>query len=576
MEVIAGYKILEEVGRGSGATVYKAVQVSLGRTVALKVLHPHLAGASEYLKRFHREAESVANLTHPNIVRIYDIGSEGETYYLAMEYCSGTTLSQILSERHKLDLASANGIVAQVAKALSYIHEHGFVHRDVKPSNIIVDDNGQVKITDLGIARPIEGTGITISGMVLGTPEYMSPEQVKGEKVNASTDIYSLGIVIYEMLTGELPFKAKNAVALGRQHICESPPPPRSVESGISPGIEKVILKTIAKSPEKRYRGCGEFLTDWEEAVKSGGSEKLGRRKQVATYVVVAFLVALISGFLLWKLPGSMYVSSIPRDADIYLDGKRIGVTPEDIAGVHPGKHILTVEKDGYQVHVVELRVSRWKKLSVFVPLQKSANPVAVNLPSQTGEGEDSPSNLDVAEERRNIVATGEKTQLRVVRIPGDEGRIREGSNLIDMEDEVSWETLDTVDFHSGGVFEKEESLSTTLIGSDPGKWIHDDRTEYVPSDGEVMSEIPAEVVDSFAEGNVPVGKISAVNRTTGRVALHIKGVREGDILHVIRRRRFIASIEISRVYRFNTAVGAVTESSKIWRINPGDIVIGD
>ena len=587
-EVIDDYRILEEIGGGSAASVYKAVQISLDRIVALKVLHSHLASDSGYLRRFYREAESVANLTHPNIVQIYDIGRKGEIYYLAMEYCSGTTLGQMLTERHKLDLASVDTIATQIAQTLSYIHEHGFVHRDIKPSNIIVGENGQVKITDLGIARAVEGTGITVSGIIVGTPEYMSPEQVKGEKVNASTDIYSLGIVIYEMLTGELPFKAENPVALARQHIYEPPPPMHSLGLKIYPGIENVIFKAIAKSLEKRYRSCREFLSDWEEALKFSGSVQVGERRGVLRFVSAVFLIVLASGLLLWKLPDSMYVSSIPGDAEVYLDGDKVGTTPKDIVGVYPGRHKLTVEKDGYQAYSTELNVSRWKKLSIFVPLQRNTNPVAVNLPSRPAKKVDSLSDVDVAKGRRNIIAAEEKTQLRIVKISWDERTSEKRSNLMAMVNGEDRETINVAEVkgenleipnaadHSGGETRREESLPARLIDPDFNKWIHDKSMEYVPPNEEVMSEIPLDAVESFAEGNVQVGKISALNRATGCVALHIRGVEEGDILHVIRRRRFVAGVKITRVYDFDTAVGTVTESSEIWRINPGDIVIGD
>ena len=200
------YKIVEEIGRGGFATVYKAIDATLNRTVALKVLVAPPPGDPTFLERFWREARTAANLKHPNIVSIYEVAEIEGRYCLAMEFLPGRTLAQVLQEEKVLPPRRVAEITQQLASALDYAHARGFVHRDIKPSNIITDDQGHVTLTDFGTVKPAEGTKLTAPWMSLGTPEYMSPEQIGGLAIKPASDIYYLGIVCYEMLSGQVPF----------------------------------------------------------------------------------------------------------------------------------------------------------------------------------------------------------------------------------------------------------------------------------------------------------------------------------------------------------------------------------
>ena len=249
------YEIREHLGDGSTATVYKAYDTRLGRDVALKLLLPHVKDSTR--KRFFQEATSAAQLNHPNIMAIYDIDEDGDRHFLVMEYVDGVALSFYVP-------AAADVIVdlgTQIALALQYAHERQIIHRDIKPANIKVTPEGKVKIMDLGLALPHDAKRVTAHGMVIGTPAYLSPEQAQGLKLDHRTDIYSLGIVLYEMATGQLPFNADDISALLLQQVKQPPPPPRVVNADLPAALESVILKCLEKNPVRRFQSCGALAT---------------------------------------------------------------------------------------------------------------------------------------------------------------------------------------------------------------------------------------------------------------------------------------------------------------------------
>jgi len=266
------YRILARLGRGGMAEVYKAFQPSLDRYVAVKLLHAFMAEDKDFLARFQREAKNVAALRHPNIVQVFDFDVEGEQYYMVMEYLDGPTLKTRLETLHqrgeRLPLVEVLRIVRDVGSALAYAHGRGIVHRDVKPANVILETSGRVILTDFGVAKILSGTQFTATGTVLGTPAYMSPEQGLGQPGDGRSDIYSLGVMLYEMATGRLPFDADTPLAVVMKHVKDPLPLPRSVQPDLPESLERVILRALAKEPAERYDRVEALLADLEAVGK--------------------------------------------------------------------------------------------------------------------------------------------------------------------------------------------------------------------------------------------------------------------------------------------------------------------
>ena len=257
------YELNHLIARGGMAEVYRAHDRLLDRPVALKVLFPELSVDRSFVERFRREAQAAANLSHPNIVPVFDWGEDSGTYFIVMEYIDGRPLSSILKSAGPLSPERTADIGAHVAAALGYAHKHGVVHRDVKPGNVLITDDGQVKVTDFGIARAVNTEeSLTQTGAVMGTATYFSPEQAEGLGVDARSDIYSLGVVLFEMVVGRPPFLGDSPVAVASKHVRDHPPAPRELNPQIPPTFEAIILKAMAKDPAYRYATAEELRAD--------------------------------------------------------------------------------------------------------------------------------------------------------------------------------------------------------------------------------------------------------------------------------------------------------------------------
>lgn len=255
------YEIIGEIGKGGMATVYKAIQRSLQRTVALKVIHPNLIHDSEFVERFHSEAKIAASFNHPNIISIYDISIENGVHYIAMEYLEGDDLRQIIKNREKLTIVQTIEIISAIASALDYIHSRGFLHRDIKTSNIFITKNSRIVLMDFGIARALGHSNLSQTGSILGTPEYMSPEQAQGMTLNKQSDLYSLGVVMFECLTGRLPFHSENPLST-IYHIINTPPPSINLlNKSVPKWIKSINEKLLAKSPRDRFNSGAEVIS---------------------------------------------------------------------------------------------------------------------------------------------------------------------------------------------------------------------------------------------------------------------------------------------------------------------------
>lgn len=277
------YTILERIGRGGMATIYKAYQPTLERYVAIKVLPDHLADDPGFRQRFHREAVAVGRLRHPNILTIYDHGEQDGQTYIVSEFIDGGTLHDLLGK--PLPTSEVVSLLAPVASAIDYAHSMGVVHRDVKPTNILIGKNREPVLSDFGLARMMESTErLTVSGMIMGTPEYMAPEQCEGDEPRAAADIYSLGVVAYEMLTGRVPFSAATPAAVIIAQIQSPLPLPRSINPDLPPRVEEALLRVLAKSPEVRFATATELV----DAIRAAAEPVVSAAPPAAVSVLVS------------------------------------------------------------------------------------------------------------------------------------------------------------------------------------------------------------------------------------------------------------------------------------------------
>ena len=322
------YKILEVIGKGGMATVYKAIQLNLNRIVALKVIHPNLVYDEEFLARFHREARTAASLNHPNIVMIIDEGVENGIHFMAMEYLEGDDLRNLIKRKGTLSVDEVVRIIAPIAEALDYVHLKGLVHRDVKSANIFITKEGRPVLTDFGIAHAASGTRLTQAGTVIGTPEYMSPEQAEGKEIDGRSDLFSLGIVMFECLTGRVPFKGDNPLTTIHKIIYDNSPTIRKMNIRVPGWMENIVNRTLEKSLEKRVPNGQLLAMKLREGKSFSGSFKrdqiranslqynpylaspVKKRENKAILMILVLVVVLMMAATLVYFNGNAWINS--------------------------------------------------------------------------------------------------------------------------------------------------------------------------------------------------------------------------------------------------------------------------
>jgi predicted Ser/Thr protein kinase len=439
------YDVVRELGRGSMGIVYQGYDPVIGRTIAIKTMLTEGLSPQEFEEfraRFQREAQAAGVLSHPNIVNVFDYGEDNGVLFLIMEYLEGKSLEKLVEGQNILPIETIIPMYDQVCGALDHAHQHGIVHRDIKPANIMILDNGLVKVTDFGIAKMVS-MGMTQAGQVLGTPNYMSPEQVKGRQVDGRSDIFSLGIILYDLLTGEMPFSGQNVTTVIYKIINENPIPPRELDATIHPGLSYVVCKALAKSPDERYQTCRELADDLRNFKCLGTAPSATIKVNVPTLQIAEAeraaapsvespappaappeaaaiapasayekllaspmgwaLIALLGVVTLGIFGGARYLylhnrnaqvaarvgqllveSNVPG-AQIAVDGQSEPnwVTPYTIPALSPGSHEVVVSKEGYANYQQTVTIEGGKTNSVNASLTEQAPEAPVQQPTE-------------------------------------------------------------------------------------------------------------------------------------------------------------------------------------------------
>jgi serine/threonine-protein kinase len=392
LQTVGRYEITGELGRGAMGVVYKALDPTIGRTVALKTMRLDVHGldAKEMVRRFQNEARAAGVLNHPNIVTIYDAGEQDGIFYIAMEFIEGTTLHEVLAEQRVLATDEVLQLTRQICRGLDYAHSNGIVHRDIKPANIMITGNGTVKIMDFGIAKT--GGQVTNTGQVLGTPNYMAPEQVKGRQLDGRSDLFSLGVILYEMLTGEKPFVGQNVTTIIYKIVNENPITPRDLDVTVHPGLSAIVTKALAKAPDDRYQTGADLVRDLEN-YKLAGPVRSGSTAAVspapAPEKTVVLPVRVVSGSTVraaaaapapvrWPIP-------LRRPTTAILSSKRSVLLATVVTVV-----VLGCAMGGYAYHRTQVKMRQLAEQAKAkdAQMQAAREPIAIAIPAPTPNNE--------------------------------------------------------------------------------------------------------------------------------------------------------------------------------------------
>ena len=400
IQTVGRYEITGELGRGAMGVVYKALDPTIGRTVALKTMRLDVHGldAEEMVRRFQNEARAAGVLNHPNIVTIYDAGQEDGIFYIAMEFIEGTTLHELLAEKHVLPTDEVVQITRQICRGLDYAHSNGIVHRDVKPANIMLTPNGTVKIMDFGIAKT--GGQVTNTGQVLGTPNYMAPEQVKGRPLDGRSDLFSLGVILYEMLTGEKPFVGQNVTTIIYKIVNETPITPRDLDVTVHPGLNAIVTKALAKAPDDRYQSGAELIRDIEN-YKLAGTGRISSTGAFAPAPVqpdktVVLPVRVVGSAVKAAAAAAPARGPVPllRPATAIISSKRNLLIAAIVTIL-----VLGSAMGGYAYHRTQVKMRQLAEQTKAREAQQIAEqhqPIAIAIPEPTPAPEETPAHSDM------------------------------------------------------------------------------------------------------------------------------------------------------------------------------------
>ena len=387
IQTVGRYEITGELGRGAMGVVYKALDPTIGRTVALKTMRLDVHGldAQEMVRRFQNEARAAGVLNHPNIVTIYDAGEQDGIFYIAMEFIEGTTLHELLAEKRVLATDEVLQLTRQICRGLDYAHSNGIVHRDIKPANIMITANGSVKIMDFGIAK--SGGQVTNTGQVLGTPNYMAPEQVKGRQLDGRSDLFSLGVILYEMLTGEKPFVGQNVTTIIYKIVNENPITPRDLDVTVHPGLSAIVTKALAKAPDDRYQTGADLVRDLENyklagPVRTGSTAAISPAPSPEKTLVLPLRVVAGNTARAAAAAPALAKKPIPvkRPTTAILSSKRSVLMATIVTIV-----VLGCAMGGYAYHRTQVKMRQLAEEAKIKEAQEAARePIAIAIPAPT------------------------------------------------------------------------------------------------------------------------------------------------------------------------------------------------